>query len=194
MNLTITFLPLTAAVLQPPAFGLDWSLLPPALVAPLVFLLRTCDLSLGTLRFLTVMRGHKATAWLLGFTQSLFYVVGIAGVIANLAQPANLLAYAAGFATGTVVGISIENRLAPGHMMLRITSCTRGALILAQLHAEGIGATELSGSGMQGMVSMIYCYIQRRRIQVVRDLVLDLDPDAFLAIERVPALRGGWRA
>jgi len=180
--------------MRPPAFGLDWSLLPPALVAPLIFLLRTCDLSLGTLRFLTVMRGRKATAWLLGFTQSLFYIVGIAGVITNLAQPLNLLAYAAGFATGTVAGVSIENRLAPGHILLRITSSHRGALILAQLHEQGIGATELSGIGKDGRVSMIYCFTPRRRIQYMRDLVLGLDPDAFLAIERVPALRGGWRA
>ena len=42
--------------LEPLAFGLDWSLIPAALVAPLVFLLRTCDLSLGTLRFLSVTR------------------------------------------------------------------------------------------------------------------------------------------
>jgi uncharacterized protein YebE (UPF0316 family) len=140
------------------------------------------------------MRGRKLSACLLGFTQSLFYIVGIAGVIANLAQPLNLLAYAAGFATGTVLGVSIENRLAPGHIMLRITSGKRGALILTQLHSQGLGATELSGSGKEGMVSMIYCYIPRRNIQHVRTVVLDIDPDAFLAIERVPVLRGGWRA
>lgn len=160
----------------------------------MIFLLRTCDLSLGTLRFLTVTRGKKATAWLLGFSQSLFYIIGIAGVITSLAQPLNLLAYAAGFATGTVLGVSIESRLAPGHILLRITSSRRGVLILSHLHSEGIGATELSGMGLQGSVSMIYCYTPRRRIEFVRDLVLDLDPDAVLAFEKVPALRGGWRA
>jgi uncharacterized protein YebE (UPF0316 family) len=176
------------------AFGLDWSLIPAALVAPLVFLLRTCDLSLGTLRFLSVTRGQKRAAWLLGFSQSLFYIVGIAGVITNLDQPINLLAYAAGFATGTVVGVSIEHRIAPGHIMLRISSSRRGERILSSLHGQGIGATEISGSGLEGAVSMIYCYIPRRRIQYVRDLVLETDPDAFIATEQVPFLRGGWRA
>ncbi len=180
--------------LEPPAFGLDWSLIPASLVAPLVFLLRTCDLSLGTLRFLSVTRGQKRVAWMLGFSQSLFYIVGIAGVITNLDQPINLLAYAAGFATGTVVGVSIENRIAPGHIMLRISSNMRGARILSSLHDQGIGATLMTGSGLKGTVSMIYCYIPRRRIQDVRDLVLETDPEAFVATERVPFLRGGWRA
>jgi len=102
--------------------SLDWSLLPAALVPILILVIRIGNLSLSTLRVLTVVRGRKRAAWALGFVQSLLFVTVIAGVLKNLDNPWNLAAYAAGFATGNVLGIIIDDRIAPGHSLLRITS------------------------------------------------------------------------
>jgi len=122
--------------------SLDWSLLPAALVPILILVIRIGNLSLSTLRVLTVVRGRKRAAWALGFVQSLLFVTVIAGVLKNLDNPWNLAAYAAGFATGNVLGIIIDDRIAPGHSLLRITSSSHGAAILEALHQDGVGATK----------------------------------------------------
>lgn len=174
--------------------GLDWGYIPAALIPLIIFLLRTADLSLSTLRMLSVMRGRRAAAWVLAFAQSLLYLFGVTGVISNLSNPLNLLAFAGGFASGNVVGILIENRLAPGHSHLRIVSTGYGAAILERLHEAEIGATDMSAAGRDGTVDQIYCFVPRRRTRATVELILQTDPKAFISTVAVRRIDGGWQA
>src|SRR3970282_2653892 len=85
-----------------------------------IFLLRVLDMSFAPLRVLSVVRGRRAPAVLTGFIQSALWVVAVTSVLSHLENLFNLVAYAGGFATGTVVGLVIEERLAIGHGHLRI--------------------------------------------------------------------------
>lgn len=172
---------------------LDWDRIPVEIVPLLIFALRTTDLSLSTLRMLMVLRGRRAITWVLAFFQSTLYIIGITGVISNLDQPLNLLAFAAGFASGNVVGMWIENRLAPGHSHLRVTSARRGAAILEHLHGAEIGATDMSAGGRDGTVDHIYCFVPRRELRRAVKLILRVDPSAFISTVQVRRIDGGWR-
>jgi uncharacterized protein YebE (UPF0316 family) len=173
---------------------IPWDLVPQDLFPLVIYFLRTFDLTMSTLRLLTVVRGMASTAWIIGFIQALSFILGIAGVLTNLRNPLNILAYAAGFATGNVIGILIESKVAPGHSLMRIVSPERGSLISETLHDLGRGATEVSAQGQNGMVSLIYCFVPRREVKEIKDQILRLDPDVFITIENVRELRGGWRA
>ncbi|UCF61132.1 MAG: DUF2179 domain-containing protein [Anaerolineaceae bacterium] len=178
----------------PFTFNLDWGSIPLTLLPLIIFGLRTVDLTLSTLRMLFVVRGRRASAWIFGLLQAIVFITGIAGVLGNLKDPLNLIAYAGGFATGSVLGMVIEFWLAPGHSLLRITSAKRGRTILELLHEEGRGATEISGQGKLGMVSLIFCFVPRRYVDDVKRSVVETDPEAFVTVEHVRQLRGGWRA
>ena len=173
---------------------IPWDLVPQDLFPLVIFFLRTFDLTMSTLRVLTVIRGMASTAWIIGFIQALSFILGIAGVLTNLRNPLNILAYAAGFATGNVIGILIESKVAPGHSLMRIVSPERGSLIAETLHDQGRGATEVSAQGQKGMVSLIYCFVPRREVKETKNQILRLDPDVFITAENVRELRGGWRA
>jgi uncharacterized protein YebE (UPF0316 family) len=94
----------------------------PLLAGLLIFALRIVDVSMAIVRLLMVIRGRKGLAWLFGFVQAFVYIVAIREVMADLGNWINILSYAAGFATGTVVGIWIEERLAIGYGHVRIMS------------------------------------------------------------------------
>jgi uncharacterized protein YebE (UPF0316 family) len=158
----------------------------------IIFGLRTIDLTLATLRMLLVVRGRKTFAWIFGLFQSASFVLGIAGVLGNLSNPINLLAYAAGFATGNVVGITLESRLAPGQSLLRIVSSKWGALLTESLREFGHGVTEVLGHGMEGTVSVIYCYVPRREVRATKREILAIDAEAFITNQNVRQMRGGW--
>ena len=149
------------------------------------FSLRTVDLTLSTLRMLFIVHGRQAPVWILGLVQAILFIAGIAGVLGNLQDPLNLIAYAVGSATGSVLGMIIETWLAPGHSLLRITSARRGRTILELLHEEGRGVTEISGLGKLGMVSLIFCFVPRRYIDRVKRTAVETDPEAFITIEHV---------
>lgn len=163
--------------------------------ALLIFFLRVGDMALDTIRVLFVVRGKKGLAWGLGFMQALIFVIAISSVLSNLNNPLNVLGYAAGFATGNVIGMIIEERLAIGHIQMTIVSQMRGAAIVEQLRAAGYGVTEISARGKDGMVTLIQCSVLRKNISNVETVALEVDPGAFITAEDVrPIRRGFWRA
>lgn len=163
--------------------------------AGLIFILRVGDMSLDTLRVLYVMRGKKGFAWILGFCQAMIFITAITAVLSNLDNPINILAYAAGFATGNVLGMTIEERLAQGHVHMRIISSRRGSAIAERLRAEGYAATEISARGKDGMVAVINSSVKRKNVNRVRNLIESIDENAFITAEEIrPIRRGFWRA
>ena len=160
-----------------------------------IFAMRVGDMSMDTLRMLFVVRGRKDIAWALGFCQSLIYVLAISSVLKNLDNPLTIVGYAAGFATGNVVGMLIEERLAVGHMHLRIVSPRRGVALAQSLRDAGFGVTEISARGKDGMVSILSVSVLRKDVQRVEKVVHEIDPDCFITSEDVrPIRRGFWRA
>jgi uncharacterized protein YebE (UPF0316 family) len=160
-----------------------------------IFVLRVSDMSLDTLRMLFVMRGRKPVAWVLGFCQSVIFVVAITTVLANLNNILNVIGYAAGFATGNVVGMLIEERLAIGHILLSIISSSRGSAIAECLREGGYAVTEIPARGKDGMVTLLNCNVLRKNVDGVRQLVKNVDDEAFITADDVrPLRRGYWRA
>jgi uncharacterized protein YebE (UPF0316 family) len=165
------------------------------LTAGTIFLLRVSDMTLDTMRVLVVMRGRKAAAWVLGFFQAAIFVLAISRVLSDLDNPLNLAGYAAGFATGNVLGMFIEERMAIGHTLLNIVSPRRGSAIAEHLRQQGYAVTEIPGRGKDGMVTVLSVSVLRKNADRVRGLVNEIDADAFITAEDVrPVRRGFWRA
>jgi len=160
-----------------------------------IFALRVGDMTLDTIRVLFVMRGKKALAWVLGAVQSTIFVVAITSVLSNLDNPLNIIGYATGFATGNVLGMIIEDRLAVGHLHLTIMSSTRGQAISETLRETGFAVTEIPARGRDGMVSVLHCDVRRRELDRIENVILETDPKAFITAGDVrPVRRGFWRA
>ncbi len=163
--------------------------------ALMIFGLRITDMSLDTLRVLFVVRGRKQIAWVLGFCQSAVYVIAIAKVLSNLGNPLTVLGYAAGFATGNVLGMYVEERLAIGHIQLQIVTKKRGAAIAKALREGGYGVTEISARGKDGSVRLLTASVLRKDLAHAQAIVHETDQDAFVTSEDVrPVRRGFWRA
>ncbi|HSB90085.1 MAG TPA: DUF5698 domain-containing protein [Anaerolineales bacterium] len=170
-------------------------LINPAWLPLVIFLLRVVDMSLDTLRVLFVVRGRRAAVWFLGFSQSLIWVTAITVVLAHLDNPWNVLGYAAGFASGTLLGMLIEDRLALGHGHVRVISTQQGPAVAQALRQAGHAVTELTGRGRDGAVSVLSTSVRRREIDPLLRLITSLDPAAFVTVEEIrPLGRGHWRS
>ena len=165
------------------------------LFALLIFGLRVADMTLDTIRVLFVVRGKKAIVWVLGFFQSLIFVIAISSVLTELDNILNVIGYATGFATGNLVGMLIEQRLAIGHVLVTIISSNRGAFIAEKLRTGGYAVTEIPGRGKNGTVFELHASVLRKDVPNVETIVLEADPQAFVTAEDVrPVRRGFWRA
>ncbi|OGO18742.1 MAG: hypothetical protein A2Z14_09650 [Chloroflexi bacterium RBG_16_48_8] len=173
----------------------DFLSIPPLLVTLLIFILRVTDMSLDTLRVLFVLRGRRSVTWILGFLQSTLWVIAITSVLNNLDNLLNVIAYAGGFATGNVLGMVIEDRLAIGHAHMRVISSRKGSAIIEAIRRLGYAVTEISGRGKDGTVTIISCSIKRSHIAKIQKEISQIDQDAFITVEEIrPIHRGFWRA
>ncbi|MCH8340771.1 MAG: DUF2179 domain-containing protein [Chloroflexi bacterium] len=172
---------------------IDWLALGPGGVLAVLFALRAADLTLSTLRMLAIIRGREGAAWILGFFVAILFILGVAGLLANLNQPLSIVAYAAGFATGTAAGLTLERVFLPANSLVRIYSPSRGRAIASALREMGRGATEVPARGRGGTVDVIFTYIRRRQENRVRKQISALDPEAVMTVENVRVLAGGWR-
>ena len=164
----------------------------PAWMPVAIFGLRCFSVTLGTLRMLASVRGRKMIAWVTGFFQALVFVTAVSGVLSHLDNLWNIIAFAVGLATGNVLGISLEEKLAPGHSLMRIYSPGLGEAIAKALRQQNQGATILPAQGKDGTVSLIMSYVPRHRTAEIKRQIVSQDPQAFVSIEHVRQLRGGW--
>ena len=165
------------------------------LFALMIFGLRVADMSLDTIRVLFVVRSKKLLVWVLGFFQSLIFVVAISSVLTQLDNILNVFGYAMGFATGNVVGMLIESRLAIGHVLVTIISSSRGAVIAEHLRESGYAVTEIAGRGKNGTVFELHASVLRKDVTKIETVILEADPQAFITAEDVrPVRRGFWRS
>ena len=121
------------------------------LVAALsIFLLRLLDQTLGTLRVLYVNKGKPVFGAVLGFVESAIWVVAISRVIQDLNDPLLIFGYALGFASGTIMGSYIENTIATGDIVVRISAPkdSDSIQVAEELRKNDFGVTSTNGEGM----------------------------------------------
>ena len=162
------------------------------IVLPLIiFISRVSDVSLGTLRHVFISKGFRRIVPVLGFFEVLIWIVVVAQVMKNLNNVACYLAYAGGFATGTYVGLRIEERLALGLQVIRIITNQDSQELVAALKKEKHGVTIVDAHGAIGPVKMIFTIIKRKNVQSVAKLIEVHNPTAFYSIEDIKKAKQG---
>lgn len=150
----------------------------------LIFLARICDVSLGTVRTIVTVQGRGVVAFFLAIFEILIWISVISTVVQKVAtQPILALFYALGFATGNLVGIAVERKIALGFMILRVFTRSAGATLTERLRAMGQPVTVFRGEGMRGPVDELYIACRRRNLNQILSIVNAEDPQAFYITE-----------
>jgi uncharacterized protein YebE (UPF0316 family) len=166
----------------------DW---PVWALALLIYCLRVCDVSLGTLRSLSVVQGRTGVAACLGFVEVMLWVTAVSPTIARLGtEPILAVAYAGGFASGNAMGVFLERKLALGNVVVRIFS-PQGLDIAKQLRARGHVLTTFDGEGRDGRVTLLYVTCARELSSEIIEVALSHDATAFYSVERSSGGRHG---
>jgi uncharacterized protein YebE (UPF0316 family) len=161
------------------------------LMPVLIFMARICDVSIGTLRIIFVSKGKKNIAPILGFFEVLIWITAISKIMQNLDHYINYIAYAAGFATGNLVGMIIEERLAMGIQMIRVFTAENGMQLVKDLNNSGFGATMAEAYGGKDKISLIFSIVHRNEIGKVLQVINEFNPKAFFTIEDIRAVNEG---
>lgn len=163
------------------------------LEAFLIFGLRVLGIAISTLSTLMTVQGRKFYAVAAGFFSSLVYVIAIGKVVTNLNNVWNILAYAGGFAGGTLIGMMLDQRLALGFAEVRFISTDDGHDLANALREAGFGVTELHGHGRERTVEVIAVLCPRKEMKRVLEVGRRVDEDAIVTVTEPRSVeRGYW--
>lgn len=162
-------------------------LVPLVLSALLIFFMRVTDQTLGTLRIVMLVRGRRLIAGMLGFFESLVWVLAAGQVLTNLDSPLKIIAFAGGFAAGTMLGGTVERWLALGNSLLQIVAPIASPAAAPALRDAGFGATVVNAEGADGPVRVTFTVIPRKRSQEAMRIVKSVNPEAYVTYEQISA-------
>jgi uncharacterized protein YebE (UPF0316 family) len=162
-----------------------------AVTVALIFCARILDVSVGTVRIIALSRGRRWQATVLGFFESLIWLIAIRQILANLTNPFAYLGYAGGFAAGTYTGMLLEERLAMGLLAIRVITREDASELLRHLNAHDYGVTSVSARGAGGRVRLVLSVIRRKELDRVLEMVERFHPGAFVSISDVRAVSAG---
>lgn len=169
-----------------------------------VFGARVVDVSLGTLRTISIVNGRTLLSFWLGFFESGIWLAVVSAIVQVVTQqPALGVIYAFGFATGNIVGIKLEKLIAMGHLILRVSSVYRSTKIAQVMRDRGLKVTSFSGEGHAGPVTELLVICRRKELKRLLSTITAIDPDASYVTEPASLVGNvrpimqpvtGWRA
>ncbi len=157
-----------------------------------VFFARICDVTLGTLRIIFISKGKKYLAPLFGFVEVFIWIIVISRILESSQNDIICyIAYAAGYATGSFVGMLVEERLALGTQLIRIFTKKDGGELVSMLNKHNYGATSAIGEGVAGNVHIVETVVNRKNGKQAEQLIASYDDKAFYVISDVRSVQHG---
>jgi uncharacterized protein YebE (UPF0316 family) len=186
------------------SFGISENLLNYVLMPLLIFVARIGDVSINTLRIMFMMNGKKNIVPILGFFEAMIWLLAIGQIFQNVDNPLSYIAYAGGFATGTYVGMTLEERLAIGRVLVRVITPEPHPELLEFMKMKNYRFTNVGGVGRFGKVNLLFTVMKRDTLPEFISKVKEVDEKAFYTIESVKRVseddlntmedRGGFRS
>ncbi|WP_209331057.1 DUF2179 domain-containing protein [Lunatimonas salinarum] len=166
-------------------YGISESIFNYLIMPLLIFLARIGDVSINTLRIVFVMSGKKYIAPIMGFFEALIWLLAIGQIFQNINNPLSYIAYSGGFAMGIWVGMTIEEKLALGRVLVRVITPEPMPQLVEYMKEKGHRFTIVGAEGRYGRVQLLFTVLKRENLKDFVAKVKKVNEKAFYTIESV---------
>jgi uncharacterized protein YebE (UPF0316 family) len=157
----------------------------------LIFLARITDVSINTVRIIFMLNGRKFISTLLGFMESMIWILAISQIFQNLNSVTTYFAYAGGFASGIFVGMLIEEKLAIGSVVVRVITSMPANELIDHLKTSGFRYWSLDADSEEGRVNVLFTVVKREVLKETISIIKEHNPNAFYTVEGVKKVSDG---
>ena len=157
----------------------------------LIFFARICDVTLGTLRIIFISKGKKTLAPFVAFFEVLIWIIVISELLSHANNFFSYVCYAGGYATGSYVGMYVEERLAIGIQLLQVYTKKAADELQLQLNNANFGATIIQGEGVNGPVGIVQTVVNRKNLPKAEAIINQFDPDVFYVLSDTKTVQRG---
>ena len=159
-----------------------------------IFFGRILDVTLGTVRSVLTIKEKTRIAALVGVAEVTiwFFIVREALTMGgNGIAPG--LAYAAGFALGTLAGGQIAKRFIKGNVVVQIVINKNDELVQVIRNAGfGVSVVDVNESDFGGQKYMLFCDIDKSLLEELRYIITKYDESAFIMVSETKHVFNGF--
>ena len=157
-----------------------------ALMGTLAFV----SVGLWTLRVALTARGRKAGSAAVAAIEAVVFALVFSKLVSDLGSWDRVAGYAIGVAVGTIAGLSLNERLNRGGVIVEAVVAGDGAALQNALHSGGWPATALPATGLTGQATLLFVAVPSERTGELLALIHTTAPDAYWSIRPTTAYRG----
>jgi uncharacterized protein YebE (UPF0316 family) len=160
----------------------------PLLIAGLV----VTEVAIWQWRMVIAHRGSRVSAMLLGIIGAVLQITAITQVVADVSDPAGVIAYAVGVGFGVLLGLVAGEKFTPG--MIGVTIVTKDPHLARSLWDRGWPVTAQSGHGESGPVTVLSVPVDRRDETRLHGDVQRIAPDAVCTTRDLRAPNSAYQS
>lgn len=155
------------------------------LLPALIFLARVADVTVATVKLMFVVNNARKKAAFLGFFEALITIMALSRIMQDASNLLAFIMYAAGFATGTYVGMWIEEKMAYGSVLVRILSKHIPHELLSYLAENQYRYSMIDANDQSGNTQMLFTVCKRSHVKTFLATLENTAPQALYTIEGV---------
>lgn len=160
-----------------------------------IMVAKVVEVSMSTIRMVYINKGERVIGAILGFVEVMIWLIVVSSVLNNITKdPIKVFIYAASFGLGNYIGVTLEGKIAVGLSTLNVIVDENDGDILSELLREhDLGVTIFEGRGKDySKKSLLVIQLKRKKIKEIVKLIKLTNPNAFITINDVKSLVGGY--
>ena len=161
----------------------------------IIFFAKIIEVSISTVRLVYINKGEKVKGAVLGFIEILIWLVVVSSVLHNITEdPIKVFIYATAFSLGNFFGVTIESKIAVGLSSIQVVVNQKDGEILADiLREQGYGVTIIEGKGKNDSIkNLLFIQLKRKKIPEATRLIKEHNPEAFITVNEIKNMFGGY--
>lgn len=157
----------------------------------LIFFARIADVSIGTIRYTLIDKDQKVWATIAAFLEIIIWFTVVKNAINTDANSLYVtIAYASGYATGTLIGMWLSDLLVTGNLSIQVI--TDDNELSSQIRDHDFAVSTFTAEGYSSKKYMLFIEINKKKQKALISLIKQLDPNAFIVINESKSVHNGY--
>jgi uncharacterized protein YebE (UPF0316 family) len=160
-----------------------------------IFFGKILEVTVATVRVVLINRGEKKIGSIIAFFEILLWLLITGTVLVGFQEDMiRVVVFALAFAIGNYLGSWLEGKLAVGYCSIQIivTDSIGTQTLIDELRNNNYAVTMIKGQGKDGERDLLILHLLRKRIPTAIEIVKSHLDNAFIIINDVKKLHGGY--
>ena len=161
-----------------------------------IFFARILDVSLGTVRLIVIVRGRTFLGAMIAFVEVLiWFLMAREALNTGLNSIWIPIAFAGGFATGTLIGSTVAKKFIKGVIGVQVITNKLSHEMIDKIKAEGIGVSIIKLENIDGdphEKDMLYIQVSNYKLKKLKQIIKKIDKHAFIVVNETKYVQNGF--